>query len=85
MRTALCYDKKYFYWDFSGEARCLREILLLSCRYLVFHLRGSEAFVDFEHQLVTLVTASSSVKAGNDDFLSAGQEGGPAYSVPGVH
>lgn len=53
-------------------------------RYLIFHLIGSQTFVDVMHYCVALVTASSAVKAGDDDLLSAGQVGGPAHPVDEV-
>lgn len=47
-------------------------LVLPSCCYLIFHLIGSQTFVEFMHQLVALVTAPSSIKACNNDFLCAG-------------
>lgn len=45
--------------------------------YLIFHFKCPQALVDCVHDFITLVTASPTVKAGNDDVIRAGQVCGP--------
>lgn len=57
---------------------------LPSCRYLIFHLIGSQTLVDFVHYPIALVPTSPAIEAGYNDLLSAGQVRGPAHTVAQV-
>lgn len=52
---------------------------------LIFHLICAQPLVDGVHYFVTLVTASSSIKASNDGFLCAAEVGGPLQPEFIVH
>lgn len=52
---------------------------------LIFHLICAQLFVDGVHYFITLETASSSIKAGNDDFLCAAEVRGPLQPELIVH
>lgn len=60
----------------TGLACSVYTLFLLSSPYsrdLIFHLICAQPLVDCVHYFITLVTASPSIKAGNDDFLCAAE------------
>lgn len=64
----------------TGLAFSVYTLFLLSSPHswdLIFHLICAQSLVDGVHYFVTLVTASSSIKASNDGFLCAAEVRGP--------
>lgn len=53
--------------------------------YLIFHFVRPKALVDWMHYFVSLVTASPSIKAGDDDAVWAGEVRAPVQLEAIVH
>lgn len=61
------------------------EVTLPHSSYLIFHFKRPEALVDGVHYFITLVTASPSVEACDDDPVCAGEVRAPVQLETIVH